>query len=257
VVILFLVCGGLTAQMIGRQIRLNRLKNNFIATVTHELKTPLSSMRLLVDTLLDGSYANQQQCKEYLELIGRENERLSRMIDSFLTFSRMERNKQVFEFKPVSPAEIVNAAAEAVHSKMSQPGCDCSISIADNLPLIWADKDAMVTVLVNLLDNAWKYSLDNKAIRLSVFAENGRICFVVADNGLGIPKRLHKRIFGRFYQVDNRLSRRVEGCGLGLSIVKYIIDAHKGVVEVKSKVTEGSTFIVKINACAQHNNNQN
>lgn len=255
VVILFLVCGGLTAQMIGRQIRLNRLKNNFIATVTHELKTPLSSMRLLVDTLLDGSYANQQQCKEYLELIGRENERLSRMIDSFLTFSRMERNKQVFEFTPVHPADIVRAAAEAVHPKMTQPGCDFSMSIAENLPQIWADKDAMVTVLVNLLDNAWKYSLDNKAIRLSTYAENGRICFTVTDNGLGIPRRLHKKIFGRFYQVDNRLSRRVEGCGLGLSIVKYIVDAHKGVVEVKSKVAEGSTFTVKINACAQHNNN--
>ncbi|MBN2512260.1 MAG: sensor histidine kinase [Sedimentisphaerales bacterium] len=247
VVVLFLVCGALTAQMIGRQIRLNRLKNNFIATVTHELKTPLSSMRLLVDTLLDGSYANQQQCKEYLELIGRENERLSRMIDSFLTFSRMERNKQVFEFKPVHPADIVRAAVETVHSKMTQPGCDFSVSIAENLPQIQADKDAMVTVLVNLLDNAWKYSLDHKTIRFSACAENDRICFAVADNGLGIPRRLHKKIFGRFYQVDNRLSRRVEGCGLGLSIVKYIVNAHKGVIEVKSKVAEGSIFTVKLN----------
>ncbi|HML74292.1 MAG TPA: ATP-binding protein [Anaerohalosphaeraceae bacterium] len=257
VVMLFLVCGALTAQMIGRQIRLNRLKNNFIATVTHELKTPLSSMRLLVDTLLDGSYANQQQCKEYLELIGRENERLSRMIDSFLTFSRMERNKQVFEFKSVHPDDIVKAAAETVHPKMAQPGCDLSVSIAENLPHVWADKDAMVTVLVNLLDNAWKYSLDHKTIRLSAYAENGRICFAVADNGLGIPRRLHKKIFGRFYQVDNRLSRRVEGCGLGLSIVKYIVNAHKGVIEVKSKIAEGSTFTVKLNACSQDNTNHN
>jgi signal transduction histidine kinase len=231
-----------------RQARLNRLKNTFVATVTHELKTPLSSMRLLVDTLLNGNYTNQQQCKEYLELISHENERLSRMIDSFLTFSRMERNKQVFDFKPISPCEIVSAAAEAIGPKMSPPGCHFSVSMGENLPQIMVDKDAMVTVLVNLLDNAYKYSGANKTIELKVYGENGKVCFSIKDDGVGIPRRIQKKIFDRFYQADSHLSRRTEGCGLGLSIVKFIVSAHKGTIDVESKVGVGSVFTIRIPA---------
>jgi signal transduction histidine kinase len=246
VIILMTVFVFLAGREILRQARLNKIKNNFVATVTHELKTPLSSMRLLVDTLLDGNYTNQQQCREYLELISRENHRLSRMIDSFLTFSRMERNKQVFEFKSVNPAEIVHSAAEAIQPKMNQPGCHFSVSVAENLPQIMADKDAMITVLVNLLDNAYKYSNADKIIELKAYSENGKVCFAVKDDGIGIPRRIQKKIFDRFYQADSHLSRQVEGCGLGLSIVKFIVNAHKGTIDVESKPGHGSCFIVKL-----------
>ncbi len=248
VIILMTVFVFLAGREILRQARLNKIKNNFVATVTHELKTPLSSMRLLVDTLLDGSYTNQQQCREYLELISRENHRLSRMIDSFLTFSRMERNKQVFDFQPTNPKEIVNAAAEAVQPKMNQPGCHFSVSMDENLPQIRADKDAMITVLVNLLDNAYKYSNTDKTIELKAYNETGMACFAVKDNGVGIPRRIQKKIFERFYQADSRLSRQAEGCGLGLSIVKFIVDAHKGTINVESKPGQGSIFTVRIPA---------
>lgn len=246
VVLLMLLVGAVSIRMVGRQIRMNRLKNNFVATVTHELKTPLSSMRLLVDTLLDGNYTNQRQCKEYLELISHENERLSRMIDSFLTFSRMERNKQVFDFQPVSPADIVHAAAQAVQPKMNQPGCRFSVLVNENLPQIHADKDAMTTVLVNLMDNAYKYSNPDKTIELKAYSENGKVCFAVKDNGIGISRRLQKKIFDRFFQADSRLSRSAEGCGLGLSIVKFIVNAHKGTIDVNSKLENGSIFTVRI-----------
>ena len=117
VIILVLTVGGFAGRVVGRQMKLNRLKNDFIATITHELKTPLASMRVLADTLLEGSYKDQQQASEYLELICKENKRLTGLIDNFLTFSRMERNKQAFEFEPTSPAEIVRAAADAVKTK--------------------------------------------------------------------------------------------------------------------------------------------
>lgn len=246
VVALFLASGALTARMIGRQIRLNRLKNDFIATVTHELKTPLSSMRLLVDTLLDGGYTEPKQCREYLELICRENHRLSRMIDSFLTFSRMERGKQVFEMQKVAPAEIAAAAAEAVQAKFNEKKCRFTVTADAPLPSILADKDAMVTVLVNLLDNACKYSGSDKQIELKVFKKEGCICFSVTDNGIGMTRRQMKRIFDKFYQADTSLARRAEGCGLGLSIVKYILDAHKANITVESKVAKGSVFMIKI-----------
>lgn len=248
VISLILVSGAVAAKSLGKQVRLNRLKNDFIATVTHELKTPLASMRVLVDTLLEGNYRNPQQVTEYLQLVSRENERLSRLIDNFLTFSRMERNKQAFQIRPVDPASIARTAAQAVKTKFSRGTCRFDTDIPDNLPTVKADHDAMVTVLVNLLDNAYKYSDDDKQISLSVTADNGRVRFVVRDNGLGIPRRCLKKIFRRFYQVDRSLSRRAEGCGLGLSIAKFIIDAHQGTISVESKPNQGSAFTVTLPA---------
>ncbi len=244
VVLLILTSGALATQAIDRQIKLNKLKNDFIATVTHELKTPLSSMRVLVDTLLEGRCENQQQQTEYLQLISKENVRLSRLIDNFLTFSRMERNKQAFDFAPVNPAEIAKAAVEAVQTKFNKENCKFTVTIDENLPSITADKDAMVTVLVNLLDNAYKYSNETKEIELKSFTENNLVYFAVKDNGIGMTHRQTKKIFDRFYQADTSLARRAEGTGLGLSIVKFIVDAHKGKIDVESKSGKGSIFTV-------------
>jgi len=246
VIVLILAAGGFAGQVVGRQIKLNRLKNDFIATVSHELRTPLASMRVLVDTLLEGRYKDQEQATEYLELVSKENVRLSRLIDNFLTFSRMERNKQAFEMVKVSPAAIAHRAAEAVKTKFEQGRCKFNMSIDEKLPDVLADQDAMVTAIVNLLDNAYKYSYDDKQIRLRVFTEDGSVCFRVSDNGIGLSRRAAKRIFKRFYQVDRSLSRHTEGCGLGLSIVKFIVDAHKGQITVDSRVDKGSTFTIKL-----------
>ncbi|MDH4242114.1 MAG: HAMP domain-containing histidine kinase, partial [Phycisphaerae bacterium] len=246
VIILILVSGGFAGQAVGKQIKLNRLKNDFIATVSHELKTPLASMRVLADTLLEGNYKDQKQATEYLHLICKENKRLSGLIDNFLTFSRMERNKQAFEIVKTSPASIARAAADAVKTKFDKGRCEFKVEIGDDLPDVLADQDAMVTVLVNLLDNAYKYSYEEKHIELGVYSEDDSVCFRVSDNGIGMSRRAVKRIFKRFYQVDRSLSRRSEGCGLGLSIAKFIVDAHKGSMSVESIPDKGSTFTVKL-----------
>lgn len=246
VITLILASGGIAGKAVGRQIRLNRLKNDFIATVSHELKTPLASMRVLVDTLLQGNYKDQQQVTEYLQLVSTENERLSRLIDNFLTFSRMERNKRAFVMTKTSPAAIARTAAEAVKTKFSKGQCDFRMNINENLPDVVADRDAMVTVLVNLLDNAYKYSYDDKRIELKVSSESSSVCFCVSDNGIGMSHRATKKIFRRFYQADRSLSRQTEGCGLGLSIAKFITDAHKGSISVESKLGQGSTFTVRL-----------
>lgn len=243
---MILTAGGFAGQAVSRQIKLNKLKNDFIATVSHELKTPLASMRVLVDTLLEGNYDDQKQVTEYLRLTSKENERLSRLIDNFLTFSRMERNKQAFDIASVSPAEIANVAAEAMQAKFEKDKVKFSLNISKPLPMINADKDAIVTVLVNLLDNAYKYTGDDKCIELRVFAEDNYVCFLVTDNGIGMTRRQIKRIFDRFYQVDHSLSRQAGGCGLGLSIVKFIVDAHKGKITVESKPGKGSEFTIRV-----------
>ena len=116
------------------------------------------------------------------------------------------------------------------------------------LPEIQADHDAIVTVLVNLLDNACKYTTENKRVSLKVFAEKEFVCFAVSDNGIGIARRHLRKIFDSFYQVDSSLARKAEGCGLGLSIVKFIVDAHKGGVAVESKAGVGSVFTVRLPA---------
>lgn len=245
---LMILVFALVAKTILRQAHLSKLKNDFIATVTHELKTPLASMRVLADTLLEGRYNDQQQATEYLELICKENARLTGLIDNFLTFSRMERNKQAFEFEAVSPGEIASAAADAVRTKFERAECRFEMQTGEDLPDVLADRDAMVTVLVNLLDNACKYSFEDKRIAMKILAEDGWVCFRVSDKGIGISRKAAKKIFKRFYQVDRSLSRRAEGCGLGLSIAKFIVDAHKGEIGVESEPGRGSTFTVKLPA---------
>jgi len=234
-----------------RRMALARLKNDLAATVSHELKTPLASMRVLIDTLLDSERLNEQTTREYLQMVASENERLSRLIQNFLTFARLEQNKHTFNFSPLPATQIVDVAVDAVRDRFSAPGCHFEVQAAADLPSILADADALSTALINLLDNAWKYSGDIKHIVLRASAENGHVEFAVQDNGVGIPQRETKRIFQSFYQVDQRLSRRGAGCGLGLSIVRSILSAHDGHVSVRSEPGRGSIFTISVPAAAR------
>jgi signal transduction histidine kinase len=229
-------------QLLRRQWQIARLKTDLVAAVSHELKTPVASVRVLVDTLLADENPEAGKTRDYLELIARENLRLSRLIENFLTFSRLERSRQKFEFTAVDPTHVVEAAMSA-HCA-SDPAL--SILIAPDLPRIRADEDALVTVLRNLLDNAWKYTPAEKRIAIRAYRENARVVFAVEDNGIGIAAREQKRIFRRFYQVDRRLARDTGGCGLGLSIVEFIVRAHGGAVRVQSQPGHGSTFFVAL-----------
>jgi len=243
----------LVVRYFSRQIKLTRLKNDLIATVSHELKTPVASVRLLVDTLIQGRVSESGNIQEYLQLIAKENERLSRLIDNFLTFSRMERNKRVFSFERTQPAEIARQAAESVRERLGEGGFDFEVRIEDNLPFIQADREALVTVLVNLLDNAYKYSRNRKHVTMSVRVEGDRVRFEVSDEGIGLSPKECRRVFDRFYQVDRTLSRETGGCGLGLSIVRFIAEGHGGKVGIRSQLGKGSTFSVEIPLVAVEN----
>ncbi len=246
VVVLILVLTILIVRTVDRRLKLTRLKNDLLATVSHELKTPLASMRLLVDNLLESGTDDSQRVREYLQLIAKENVRLSRLVDNFLTFSRMERNRQSFEKKQVPAATLVEDAAASVADRFRTSGCRFEVEITPDLPALTGDHDALVTVLINLLDNAYKYSDEHKHIVMSSYRENGHVCFAVKDNGIGLSNRVAGKIFDKFYQVDQSLSRPESGCGLGLSIVKFIVGAHGGSVDVDSRPGEGSTFTVRL-----------
>jgi signal transduction histidine kinase len=237
-------------QAFRRQMRLARLKTDLVATVSHELKTPIASIRLLVDVLLDEDRFEPSKTREYLELIAKENIRLTRVIDNFLTFSRMERNRHKFEFVDTTPDAIVHAAMEAVADRFHSADCQLNVEVNPDLDHLRADPDAMVTVLLNLLDNAYKFTPAEKRIGLRAYRENGHICFSVEDNGIGIDSREQKKIFRKFYQVDRRLARQAGGCGLGLNIVEFIVNAHAGCVDVDSRPGTGSRFTVSLPCAA-------
>jgi signal transduction histidine kinase len=248
VVALSVVLVLILARHLLHQIRLTRLKNDFIATVTHELKTPLASIRVLVDTLLEGHYEDQHQVREYLMMAAKENERLSRLVDNFLTFSRMERNKQVAGGDEMQLAGVVMDAADSVRERITVAGGVLEVDVDANLPSVVGDHDALVTAVANLLDNARKYARDGVHIRIRGYRDRDQVCLEVQDDGMGIARRHQRKIFRRFYQIDRSLSRGTGGCGLGLSIVKHIVEAHGGTIGLESEPGRGSTFTIRLPA---------
>lgn len=238
----------LIARSFGRQVQLTRLKNDLVATVSHELKTPLTAMRALVETLLDSERLDEKTTREYLQLLARENARLSRLIENFLTFSRLERSRYSFALAPLRPERLVESAVAAFGDRANTPGCTLESHVAPNLPAIRGDADALSTALLNLLDNAWKYSGDEKRIVLRCDATNGHVRLAVEDNGIGLSPRDQQRVFHRFYQADQRLARTAGGCGLGLNIAQSMVEAHDGSLTVRSEPGRGSTFTIELPA---------
>lgn len=238
--------GIVSGRALGRQMRLARLKTDLIAAVSHELKTPLSSIQVLADALLEEGRFEPAKTREYLDLIARENRRLSRLVENFLAFSRMERNRYTFDFAETNMADIVRDSVEAVAQRFSPTECHLEVEIGSGLPRVRADREALATAIVNLLENAYKFTPGKKRISVRAFCEAGRVSVAVSDNGIGIPLREQKRIFRSFYQVDRRLSRQAGGCGLGLSIVEFIVKEHAGDVRVKSRPGAGSTFVISL-----------
>lgn len=240
------VIAGVAGFAVSRQLRLHELKNTSVATVAHELRTPLASMRMLVDTLREGRYHNEQQVAEYLDLIARENLRLSRLTDNFLTLSRLERNEHAIHLSRTDPLPIIEQAVQSMRARLEAPGCTFLLDLPVQLPAIIADRDALALVIGNLLDNAVKYTGDEKKIALRAREASGRVFISVTDNGLGLSRADRKNIFKQFFQVDQKLSRARGGCGLGLALVYHIVEAHHGRVDIESQLNRGSTFTVSI-----------
>ena len=250
-VLIIAIVALLVARYVSAQMRLARVKNELVSTVSHELKTPLASMRALVDTLAAGRFRDERQLQDYLQLIAKENLRLSHLIENFLAFSRMERGQQRFQFEDLAPATVVRTAVEALKEKLESPCCHFEMRVGPDLPQIRGDAEALATVLINLLDNACKYTNGEKRIAARAYAEGGQVWFEVEDNGIGLAPGETRKVFDRFYQVDQSLTRQHGGCGLGLSIVKSIVEAHDGKVDVQSEPGKGSTFRVSIPLAGQ------
>jgi signal transduction histidine kinase len=245
-VALIVAVGVVGGGVLRRHLHMARVKTDLVAAASHELRTPLASMRVLVDGLLADATLDPIKTREYLELIASENARLSRLIENFLTFSRLERDSYRFEFAPTRPSVVVTSAVNAIRDRLP-PGGDVRVDVAPDLPVVMADADALSTALINLLDNALKYTPEEKRILVRAQRDgDASVSFAVEDNGIGIPIREQRRIFRRFYRVDQRLTRETTGVGLGLSIVALIAQAHGGSVRVTSSPGAGSTFAIRL-----------
>jgi two-component system phosphate regulon sensor histidine kinase PhoR len=224
------------------------LKSDFIANVSHELKTPLSLIRMFGEMLATGRTKGPDSAKEYAQIITRESERLSRLIDNVLDFARIERGKAAYAFAIGDLGEVLSRALDVYRYRVEREHMALDVHIADDLPPVRIDESAMTLVVMNLVDNALKYAADGKELAISVTAEGGRVKLAVRDRGPGIPEDERERIFDRFYRGRDVRGRPVRGSGIGLSLVEHIARAHGGSVEVESHSApdpqHGSTFTV-------------
>ncbi|MBV9949946.1 MAG: two-component sensor histidine kinase [Myxococcales bacterium] len=233
-----------------RQADLSELQADFVSKVSHELRTPLTSIRLFAETMhrAGGDPALIARCLEALE---RETERLTQVIERLLDWGRMEAGRRLFDMRDESVADVVAAAVDAFSAvRAHQPQIDFAAEVEPGLPPVHVDRAAMVDAISNLLSNAFKYGGNPPVIRLRATRIAGDVAVEVSDNGDGIPRGEHRRIFEKFYRIDDRLSRQREGSGLGLAIVKYIVRAHRGRVRLLSEKGRGSTFRILLSPAA-------
>ncbi len=224
-----------------RERNLSELQSDFVSKVSHELRTPLTSIRMFAETLKmrRGDVATEDRC---IEALDRESARLQGLIDRLLAWGRMESGMRVYDLAENDVLVIANEAVNAFEPTRERRDVDIEVAIPPDLPKIWCDKAAIVDALVNLLSNAFKYGGSPKKIRLTASEDRGRTRISVRDNGVGIAQREQKRIFLKFYRIDDKLTRKQEGSGLGLSIVQHVARAHRGKVDVESEPGAGSTF---------------
>ena len=238
------IIGGviITFWMVKREMTLAQRKSDFVSSISHELKTPLTSINMFVEMLLLKLYEDETDPEEYLHVIQKECDRLVRLVDRVLDFSKIEKGKMGFHYKQESISEVVLSTVEIFQAQLVENECEIATNLTDNLPQLQIDRDAISEVLLNLLSNAVKYSLEEKKVTINIQTVNNYVAIEIVDSGIGIPKHHQKKIFEPFYRVNDILLQDVEGTGLGLAFVKYIVEAHGGKVTVQSIAGHGSKF---------------
>jgi signal transduction histidine kinase len=250
--ILILVAGVLafgsvaTVWVVRRELRVAQVQSDFAAAVSHEFRSPLTGIRQLAEMLLAGRGAqDEEKRRQYYALISQESERLTRLVENVLDFARIEDGRRDYRFEPIDTADwLREMAAIAARRRRIETG------LAPGLPAIRGDREALSTAVLNLLDNAIKYSPEGTPVQLRARAENGCVCIEVEDQGCGIPKEEQARVFDRFYRGASAGQRTAKGVGLGLALVKRIAEAHSARLFLESQPGEGSTFTLSLRSFA-------
>lgn len=237
---------------VTRVRRLESMRADFVANVSHELRTPLTAIRGYAETLLGGALDDPGRARQFVQVIDRHSERLSRLIDDLLTLSDLELGRTELRREPLDLRELVEGVLEVLGSKADKKQIALVAEIPDDLPALVLDRDRIEQVLINLVDNAIKYTPTEGSVRVRARAlDDGHgpgVTIDVADTGIGIPEKDLSRLTERFYRVDRARSRELGGTGLGLAIVKHIVQAHGGSLVIESRVQHGTTVRVELPA---------
>lgn len=224
--------------------RLERVRRDFVANVSHEFKTPLTAIQGFAETLLGGALEDPEHSRRFLGIIREHASHLGRLTDDLLKLSQIEAGRLELELGTVQVAELVSACVETTRLAAQLKQLSLGVDYPPNLPAIRGDSNRLREVLQNLLDNAVQYTAPGGSITIRAAAGDDHVVLAVLDNGIGIPQPDQKRIFERFYRVDAGRSRQAGGTGLGLSIARHLVEMHEGRIEVESEVGRGSTFSV-------------
>ena len=236
----------MTWRLMRRETEMARLKSDFVANVSHDLKTPLSVIRMFGETLEMGRVTDEGRRQEYYRVITREGERLSRLIDNVLDFSRIEGGRQTYDMTPTPVEPLIRSTLEAFAYPLAQQGFKVEVSVAPDLPDVTMDADAVGQALANLIDNAIKYSADERSLTVDARVADGRLVVAVSDRGLGIAPEEQAKIFEKFYRVGRSDTQGRRGSGVGLALVRHVAEAHGGDVAVESKPGAGSRFALRL-----------
>ena len=236
----------LTHRSISREMKLARLKSDFVANVSHELRTPLALIRLYAETLELGRLTAQEKYQEYFRIIREESERLTALINNILDFSRIEAGRKEYDFKETNLCELVRTTLESYRFQIEQNGFAFEENISGDIPPVNVDREAIARSLLNLVNNALKYSKEQKYIGVRLYRSNGSVKLEVQDRGIGIAAAEQDKIFEKFYRCGDPLVHNTKGSGLGLSLVRHIAQAHGGNVSVESIPDQGSKFTIAL-----------
>ncbi len=232
-------------QDITEHVKLDNMQKELVADVSHELKTPITSIMGYADTLLEGGYDTETQ-EKFLNVIASESRRMARLVTDLLTLSRYDNNKKKTQKESFDLGELVKRCQEKLAIEIKKKGHSVNCFVTADVPLVYADKDDIERVVLNILTNSIKYTHDNGEIKIYVGFVYNDAYIKIFDNGIGIPEEDLSRIFERFYRVDKARTREMGGTGLGLSIAKEILDKNGGSIDIKSKVGEGTEVVIRI-----------
>jgi two-component system, OmpR family, phosphate regulon sensor histidine kinase PhoR len=236
-----LFCRYVVWQDYRRETELADLRSQFVAHVSHELRTPLTSIQMFAETLALGRVQDPEKQREYLETIARESERLARLVDQVLAFSKIEQGRE-YRLQSMALTPIVEAAARAVEPSLTQQGFTLRRIYSGCAPTVRADADALEQAILNLLTNAMKYSSDSRDIELQLRQCGSDVFIDVLDQGIGVPAQFREKIFEKFFRAPLAAGVAVPGVGLGLTLVAHVAASHGGRVEVRSNEPKGSVF---------------
>ena len=236
----------LTKHVVSKEMALAKLKSDFVSNVSHELRTPLALIRLYAETLELGRITTKEKKQEYYRIVRKESERLSGLINNILDFSRIEAGAKEYEFRETDIADLVRNTLDSYRYQIEQQGFTLKEEIDETLPVVYVDREAMARALLNLVNNALKYSPEEKFLGVRLYRENGAVKLEVEDRGIGITRREQTKIFEKFYRTGDPLVHNTKGSGLGLSLVRHITNAHGGNVTVESTPGKGSKFTLSL-----------